>query len=240
MSHWSSELPVCFPSWGTQVHSPGGHLCKTRILLLALSCYIVDPGLIDYCGLVCGRLRPKRPLGLIADNVIIPLDLTQLFCPSFTLAASPPSSFITDIVGFWGEPYGEPAISLHSHHVSLVQWTTCLLPVMRDRGSIPMGLLLWNQDSPVRVVSLQTDILYITKLSEQVPFYNALPTIPVLARIRRVTGIPTSFCIAVALLTVSPVFLIVNSFFARCIILCRVRNSMYLKILNPANINEKF
>jgi hypothetical protein len=26
----------------------------------------------------------------------------------------------------------EPAISLHSHHVSLVQWTTRLLPVMRD------------------------------------------------------------------------------------------------------------
>jgi hypothetical protein len=29
-----------------------------------------------------------------------------------------------------GEPCGEPAISLHSHHVSLVQWTTRLLPVI--------------------------------------------------------------------------------------------------------------
>ncbi len=35
----------------------------------------------------------------------------------------------------------EPAISLHSHHVSLVQWTTHLLPVMRDPGSIPRGYL---------------------------------------------------------------------------------------------------
>ncbi len=31
---------------------------------------------------------------------------------------------------------GEPAISLHSDHVSLVQWTTRLLPIMRDPGSM--------------------------------------------------------------------------------------------------------
>jgi hypothetical protein len=42
----------------------------------------------------------------------------------------------------WGEPCGEPAISLHSHHVSLVQWTTRLLPVMRDPGSNPRGGVL--------------------------------------------------------------------------------------------------
>jgi hypothetical protein len=34
---------------------------------------------------------------------------------------------------------GEPAISLHSHHVSLVQWTTCLLPITRDPGTSPLG-----------------------------------------------------------------------------------------------------
>jgi hypothetical protein len=38
-----------------------------------------------------------------------------------------------------GEPCGEPAISLHFHHVSLVQWTTRLLPIMRNPGSIPRG-----------------------------------------------------------------------------------------------------
>jgi hypothetical protein len=37
---------------------------------------------------------------------------------------------------------GEPAISRHSHHVSLVQLTTHLLPVMRDPGSIPRGVLV--------------------------------------------------------------------------------------------------
>jgi hypothetical protein len=29
--------------------------------------------------------------------------------------------------------------NLHSHNVSLVQWTTRLLPVMRDPGSNPQG-----------------------------------------------------------------------------------------------------
>jgi hypothetical protein len=37
---------------------------------------------------------------------------------------------------------GEPAISLLSHHVSLVQWTTCLLPATRDTGSNPLGGLM--------------------------------------------------------------------------------------------------
>jgi hypothetical protein len=49
---------------------------------------------------------------------------------------------------------GEPAISLHSHHVSLVQWTTHLLPVTRESGSNPLGVLMWNWDSPLSIVSL--------------------------------------------------------------------------------------
>jgi hypothetical protein len=54
-----------------------------------------------------------------------------------------------------GEPCVEPAISLHSHHVWLVQWTTRLLPITRDPCSKPLGELRWNRDSPVSVVSLQ-------------------------------------------------------------------------------------
>jgi hypothetical protein len=46
-------------------------------------------------------------------------------------------------------------ISLHSYTVPLVQWSTRLFPIMRDPGSIPRGILLWNWDSPVSVVSLQ-------------------------------------------------------------------------------------
>ncbi len=162
MSHRSSELPVCFPSQGTRVQNLWGDLCETGIFLLALSRYIGDPDVIDhFCDLVWGGLRPEPSLGPRADNVIIPLDQTQLFCPGFMLAAVPPSGFTTTELAAGGEPYEKPAISLHSHHVSLVQWTTHLLPVTRYLGSKPLGGLKWNRDSPVSVVSLQTlqDIL---------------------------------------------------------------------------------
>jgi hypothetical protein len=49
---------------------------------------------------------------------------------------------------------GEPAISLHSYTVPLGHWSTRLLPVMRDPGLIPRGVLMWNGDSPVSMVSL--------------------------------------------------------------------------------------
>ncbi len=53
MSHWSSGLPVCFPSQGTRVQNPLEDLCETGILLLALSRYIGDPDVIDhFCDLV--------------------------------------------------------------------------------------------------------------------------------------------------------------------------------------------
>jgi hypothetical protein len=68
-----------------------------------MSRYIGDPNVINhFCGLVLGGLRPKPSLGPHVNNVIIPLDLTQLFCPSFTLAAGPLSSFTTNRVSCWG------------------------------------------------------------------------------------------------------------------------------------------
>ncbi len=41
MSHWSSGLPIFFPSQGIGFKSSGGYLCETGILLLALSHYKV-------------------------------------------------------------------------------------------------------------------------------------------------------------------------------------------------------
>ncbi len=120
---------------------PRGYLCETGILLLLLSRYIGDTDMIDHCGLVWGRLCPEPSLGRHADSVITPLDLTQLFYPGFTLAAGPPSGFTMDVVSCWGEPCGEPAISLQSHTVPQVQWSTRLLPIMRDLGSIPREVL---------------------------------------------------------------------------------------------------
>ncbi len=46
---------------------------------------------------------------------------------------------------------------MHSHTVSVVQWVNPLLPVLRDPRSIPRGVLMWNQDPPVSVVSLLGD-----------------------------------------------------------------------------------
>ncbi len=111
--HWSSGPPVCFLSWGTRVQSPGGYLCETGILLLALSRYIGDSDVIDHCGLVWGRLWPEPSLGCCADNVIIQLDLTQLFCPCFTLAAGPPFGFTkhSRLLG------GSPVESLQSYSI---------------------------------------------------------------------------------------------------------------------------
>ncbi len=102
MSHWSSGLPVCFPSQGTQVQIPWGVLMWNR------DSPVSDVSLHwwprrDWSSL-WPRLRRPRPepsLGPRADNVIIPLDLTQLSCPGFTLTAGLPSGFTTDGVGCW-------------------------------------------------------------------------------------------------------------------------------------------
>jgi hypothetical protein len=69
-----------------------------------------------------------------------------LYCASWTLHYL---QFININQNMW-----EPEISLRSYTVSLVQWVNPLIPVMRDPGSIPTGVLMWNQDSPVSVVSL--------------------------------------------------------------------------------------
>ncbi len=105
---------------------------------------------------LCGLRQPS--LGRRADNVIIPLDLTQLLCPSFMLAAGSPFGFTTDIVGCWGEHCGEPAISPHSYTVPIVQWSTCLLPIIRDPGSIPRGGYLC--ETGISVVLLQNHLFF--------------------------------------------------------------------------------
>ncbi len=76
------DYPFASRHKGPQFKSPGGYLCETGILLLALSRYIDDPDVIDhFCGLVSGGLCPEPLLGPRTGNVIIRLDLTQLFCP---------------------------------------------------------------------------------------------------------------------------------------------------------------
>jgi hypothetical protein len=149
---------------GPRFKSPGGYLCETGILLLAMSRYIGDPDVIDHhCGLVWGGAHPEPSLGLRADNVIIPLDLTQLSCPGFTLAAGLPSGFITDKVGCWG---GAPVESLQSHSIlTMSHWSSGIPVCFPSQGTqvqIPRGILVWNWDSPVSDVSLLHLILFCT------------------------------------------------------------------------------
>jgi hypothetical protein len=113
MSHWSSGLPVCFPSQGTQVQIPRGVLLWDRDSFVSIVSLHWWPRRDWSCG-----PRPELSLGPRADNVIIPLDPTQLFCPSFTLAAGPPSGFTSDESAAGGEPLVEPAISLLTHHTT--------------------------------------------------------------------------------------------------------------------------
>jgi hypothetical protein len=104
MSHWSSGLPVCFPSQGTQVQIPRGVLMWSQDSPVSVVSLHWWPrrDWSYFCGLVWSGLRPEPSLGPRAGNVIIPLDLTQLSCPGFTLAAGIPSGFTTDGVGCWG------------------------------------------------------------------------------------------------------------------------------------------
>jgi hypothetical protein len=106
MSHWSSGLPVypfCFLSQGTQVQIPCGVLMWNRdfpVSIVSLHWWPRRDRSFLWPSL--RRASSGTIIGPHADNVIIPLDLTQLFCPIFTLAAGPPSGFTTVRVGCWG------------------------------------------------------------------------------------------------------------------------------------------
>jgi hypothetical protein len=101
-----------------------------------MSRYIGDPDVIDHQQ---GFAPPQLSLGPRADNVTVPLDLTQLSCPGFTLAAGLPSDFTTTsrLLG------RSPVESLQSHMIlTMSQWSsglTYLLPATRVTGSNPLG-----------------------------------------------------------------------------------------------------
>ncbi len=118
---WSTRLLPIMRDPGS---IPRGVFMWNWDTLLALSRYIGDSDVIDHCGLVWGELCPEPLQGRCANNVITPLDLTQLFCHNSTLAAGPSSGFTTNIVGCWGEPCGEPAISLHSYTNTQFHWSS--------------------------------------------------------------------------------------------------------------------
>jgi hypothetical protein len=116
-----SWLHPCWPStsWGVlHPYWPPNQLgvySTTLVQYLYISCYLSDnkPVLSYLLSRLLPQWWPRRDwsstelcpqlsLGPCADNVTVPLDLTQLSCPGFTLAAGLPSGFTTDGVGCWG------------------------------------------------------------------------------------------------------------------------------------------
>ncbi len=139
MSHWSSGLTLCFLSQGTWVQIPRGVLMWNRNSPVSDVSLLGDPDVIDHHGLVWGGLRPKtitRPSCCQCDN---PTWSHTAFLSRFHPHCRSPFRLHKRQMAAGGEPYAEPAISLHFHHVSLVQWTNHLLPITRDLGSNPQG-----------------------------------------------------------------------------------------------------
>ncbi len=106
-----------------------------------------------------------RPSCRQDDN---PTWFTQLFCPSFPLAAGPPSVFTTDIVGCWGEALCRACnLTAFTH-----SFTGPVVHPFASRhegpGFNPQGVLMWNPDSPVSIVLLHSayfDRLNLMRLS---------------------------------------------------------------------------
>ncbi len=96
----------------------------------------------------------KEVLCRVVDHDTAGLKLFAISDPKTSPVLFPSNNYIALKIYWFKWSCGEPAISLHSHTVPLVPWSTRLLPVMRDPGSIPRGVLMWNDDSPVSVVSL--------------------------------------------------------------------------------------
>ncbi len=156
MSHWSSGLPVCFPSQGSRLKSPGGYLCETGILLLALSLHWWPRR--DW-SFLWPRLRQAlsrtitRPSCRQCDN---PTWSHTAFLSRFHARCR--SSFQlhnrrSRLLG------GSPVESLQSHFIlTMSHWSSGLpvcFPAQGTQVQILRGVLMWNRDSPVSVVLLQ-------------------------------------------------------------------------------------
>jgi hypothetical protein len=148
---------LCYPSFprshsptrSPRVHSPDLHIYKQRMELLengnlclfdanrngkipsvciCILCYVYGDIrtyfyiYIIYAAVSNGKRKPRR--------------FSLLRLPS-AHHANRSLLFVRLLTKKQTEVCGEPAISLQSHHVSLVQWTTCLLPVTRDPGLNP-------------------------------------------------------------------------------------------------------
>ncbi len=119
-----------------------------------------------------------------AKFVFICLGLKFWLHKIFSLIRLLCASFLSGVVTFCVDH----AISLQyiQNTVPLVQWSSWSLPVMRDLGSIPRGVLMWNRESPISVVSLQFPhvccfCLFKRKVRTALPPYQKSLLVPKMA-----------------------------------------------------------
>ncbi len=156
MSHWSSGQPVCFPSQGTQVQIPGGVLMWNRDSPVSV---------------VSLHWWPRRDwsswphLRQASSRIITRPTCRQCYNPTRSHTA-----FLSRFHARCRSPFrlhnrrsrllgGSPVESLQSHFIlTMSHWSSGLpvhFPSQGTQVQIPRGVLMWNRDSPVSVVSLQ-------------------------------------------------------------------------------------
>jgi hypothetical protein len=118
---------------GPRFKSPGGYLCETGILLLAMSRYIGDPDVIDHHGLVWGGLRPKtitRPSCWQCDN---PTWSHTVFLSRFLASCRSPFRLHNRRSRMLG---GSPMESLQSHFIlTMSRWSRGLPVCFPSQGT---------------------------------------------------------------------------------------------------------
>ncbi len=156
MSHWSSGLPVCFPSQGIQVQVPRGVFMWNRDSPVSI---------------VSLHWWPRRDwsswprLRRASSRTITRPSCRQSDNPTWSHTA-----FLSRFHARYRSPFrlhnrrswllgGSPVQSLQFHFIlTMSQWSSGLpvcLPSQGTQVQIPRGGLIWNGDSPVGVVLLQ-------------------------------------------------------------------------------------
>jgi hypothetical protein len=109
--------------------------------------------------------------------VIIPLDLTQLSCPGFTLAAGLPSVFTTDGVGCWGG--GSPVESLQSYFIlTMSHWSSGLTLASRHKGPEFKSSRGYLCETGVLLLAMSRyNIIYTSKLFSSHSYIPILSTL---------------------------------------------------------------
>jgi hypothetical protein len=164
MSHWSSGLPVCFLSQGTQVQIPRGVIMWNRdspVSDVSLHWWPrCDWSSLWPCLRWASTWTITRPSWRQCDN---PTWSHTAFLSRFHARCRSP---------FWLHNrwsrllWGSSVESLQSHFIlTMSHWSSGLLVCFPSQGTqvqIPRVVIMWNRDSPVSDVSLQ----YSSKIEE--------------------------------------------------------------------------